>query len=535
MPDAPDRLAQLEQQIAALTQRIFRLEQALKLQPAAPPPVVQAAPVATTPSAPAAAAPVTARPAAAAPPKPPRDLESRIGSHWLNRIGIVAALIGASLLLKYSWDNHWIGPLGIVAIEMLAGIGFVLWSEWFRKKEYVYFSYGIKAIGVIFMYFSLFAGFHYYHLKYLTAPVALLGMVAITAAIAIIALRQEAQIVALFAIIGGFATPILLSTGENKEIALFAYVAVLDVATLALVALRPWRLLLVGSFIGTLVLYIGWYASYYSDDQLTPTLAFATIFFLLFAVVPMVSRETWLRKEMKPHATVVFLPFLNAVAYFFQLFAMLNDTPRHQSFLAYIAVAVAAFYILLARLIRGEGEELGQQKLVRLLQVAIGVAFLTIAVPLKLSSHWITVGWLVESGVLIWLGWRNSVNIVKYFGVVALALGVVRLLVLDDFTTTRLLFNARFGLYLLAIAILAGIVYFGVRSGAQRTAMAIAVVAINLLALWGMNLEIVDHFGRLMDEMGQAYARHSGGQWDWAGYDNLRLARDFTLSAWWMV
>ena len=536
MPDSPDRLAQLEQQIAALTQRIFRLERALNLQPAAPPPVAAAAPVAPPPAA-APAAPVAAAPVVAAPPKPPRDLESQIGSHWLNRIGIVAALIGASLLLKYSWDNHWIGPGGIVAIEMLAGIGFVLWSEWFRKKEYVYFSYGLKGIGVSFMYFSLFAAFHYYHLFPEPRPeiYAMAGMIAITAATAIIALKQEAQVVAFYAVIGGLATPLLLSTGQNREVALFTYVAVLDVATLALVALRPWRRLLIGSFIGTLILYIGWYSEFYDNTQLTPTVAFATIFFLLFAAVPMVSRDTWLRREMKPHATVVFLPFLNALAYFFQLFAMLNDTPQHQSLLAYIAIGVAAFYILLARLIRGEGEEVGQQKLVRLLQVAIGIGFLTVAVPLKLSSHWITVGWLVESAILIWIGWKNSVDLVKYFGVVALSLGVFRLLVLDDFVTTRLLFNARFGLYLLAIAILGGIVYFGIRSGAQRTGIAIAIVAINLLALWGVNLEIVGYFGRLMNEMGQAYARHNGGQWDWAGYDNLRLARDFTLSAWWMV
>src|SRR5579859_4628607 len=232
MPDAPDRLAQLEQQIAALTQRIFRLEQALRLQPAAPPvpaiPVAAAPPVGSSavPAAPVAVPSFTTL--SSSPPKPPRDLESRIGSHWLNRIGIVAALIGASLLLKYAWDNHWIGPGGIVAIEMLAGIGFVLWSEWFLKKDYVYFSHGLKAIGVVFMYFSLFAGFHYYHL--FPAPVALVGMVAITAATAIIALRQEAQIVAFFAIIGGFVTPILLSTGENKEVQLFIYVTVLNVA-----------------------------------------------------------------------------------------------------------------------------------------------------------------------------------------------------------------------------------------------------------------------------------------------------------------
>ena len=60
------------------------------------------------------------------PPRPPyalvpdpaphreADLESRIGSHWLNRIGIAALLIGVSYFLKFAFENNWIGPAGRV-------------------------------------------------------------------------------------------------------------------------------------------------------------------------------------------------------------------------------------------------------------------------------------------------------------------------------------------------------------------------------------------------------------------------------------
>lgn len=43
------------------------------------------------------------------------------------------------------------------------------------------------------------------------------------------ALAQDPQILATFALIGGFSTPILLSTGQNREVALFTYVAILDI------------------------------------------------------------------------------------------------------------------------------------------------------------------------------------------------------------------------------------------------------------------------------------------------------------------
>ena len=53
-------------------------------------------------------------------------------------------------------------------------------------------------------------------------------MLAVTAATAAMAWAQDAQILAAFALTGGFSTPLLLSTGQNREIALFTYVAILD-------------------------------------------------------------------------------------------------------------------------------------------------------------------------------------------------------------------------------------------------------------------------------------------------------------------
>src|SRR5260221_6958944 len=44
-----------------------------------------------------------------------QDLEGTIGKLWLNRIGIVAILIGVAYFLKYAFDNGWIGPGGRVA------------------------------------------------------------------------------------------------------------------------------------------------------------------------------------------------------------------------------------------------------------------------------------------------------------------------------------------------------------------------------------------------------------------------------------
>ncbi len=110
--------------------------------------------------------------------KSPADLESRIGSHWLNRIGITALLIGVSYFLKFAFDNNWIGPAGRVTIGLLAGIGVVIWSERFRAKGYAAFSYSLKAVGIGTLYLSLWAAFQVYNL--IPSGVAFAMMLAVT-------------------------------------------------------------------------------------------------------------------------------------------------------------------------------------------------------------------------------------------------------------------------------------------------------------------------------------------------------------------
>lgn len=182
---------------------------------------------------------------------PESDLESRIGSHWLNRIGISAVLIGVSYFLKFAFDNNWIGPTGRVSIGLLAGIAVVVWSESFRARGYKVFSYSLKAVGVGVLYLSLWAAFQMYGL--VPSGVAFLAMVIVTGSTATLAVKQDAEILAAIALTGGFATPLLLSTGQNREIQLFSYVALLSAASVALVAFKPWRRLLVLSYAGTLV------------------------------------------------------------------------------------------------------------------------------------------------------------------------------------------------------------------------------------------------------------------------------------------
>jgi len=457
-------------------------------------------------------------------------LESRIGSHWLNRIGIAALLIGVSYFLKFAFDNNWIGPAGRVTIGILAGISVVVWSERFRARGYKAFSYSLKAVGIGTLYLSLWAAFQVYSL--IPGGVAFVMMLAVTSAAAAMALAQDSQLLAAFALTGGFSTPLLLSTGQNREVALFCYVALLDLATLFLVVFKPWRRLLVMSYVGTLLLYVGWYSSFYTRSQLPLTLAFATLFFASFAIAPLVTLQP--EHEAPLFASIpAILAFLNAAVYFLQAYVMIEEVDKTD--MAWFALVLAAVYVFLSRQVHTRKITPGSTQILHFLHLALALGFITVAIPIRLDAHWITIGWFVEAGILLWVADRVQSELLNIFALGALVLGIARLLLIDNFTTTALIFNMRIATYTVAVVVLGAVAWYAARRAdeAGRMVAAVAVVALNVLALVALSHEVADYYSRQMSlpqpGRSQGYPAYSR---DWR---RIQIERDFAYSALWMA
>jgi len=527
--------------LADLTTRVYRIEQKLRIESQTEVQTHGAQPVQPESPRAAAIAPTAAPPPVPPPYIPPRierplptepqaDLESRIGSHWLNRVGIAALLIGISYFLKFAFDNNWIGPAGRVAIGLLAGIAVIAWSERFRAKGYKAFSYSLKAVGIGALYLSLWAAFQVYSL--IPSGVAFVMMLAVTAATAVMAWTQDAQLLAAFALTGGFTTPLLLSTGQNREVALFSYVALLDLGALLLVVLKPWRRLLVMSYAGTLLLYVGWYSTFYTREQLSPTLSFATLFFAIFAIAPLVTLQP--EGEAPLFASIpAVLAFVNAVVYFLQAYAMFEEIDKRD--MAWFALALAAVYIFLSRQVQSRKLTPAAAERLHFLHLAVALGFITVAIPIRLDAHWITIGWFVEAGVLLWVADRIESELLNLFALAALVLGVGRLLLIDNFHTEQLIFNLRLATYAVAVAVLGVVAWYASRrtDDAAHTVAAVAVVALNVLALVALSHEVADYYSRQMSTL------HSPRDRRFPAYDadwrTIEIERDFTYSALWMA
>ncbi|HEY2116171.1 MAG TPA: DUF2339 domain-containing protein, partial [Candidatus Angelobacter sp.] len=404
MANPQDELEALRAQVASLTARVHRLEQSARIEPqitsgtvAAPQPPITRPPAEQPPitisredaerrafplqppTPPPPPMPrIPPRPNAAAPKfaqtahHSSQDLEGTIGKLWLNRIGIIAILIGVAYFLKYAFDSGWIGPGGRVAIGLIAGIAVVVWSESFRRKGSAAFSYSLKAIGIGILYLSLWAASQYFHL--VPASVAFVAMILVTASTITLALTQDAEILAVYAMIGGFSTPVLVSTGQNHEIVLFSYVALLDFAILAMASVKPWRRIVWGAMLGTAVMYIGWWAEYYDASERPVTVLFASAFFAAFALVPLLTPLTRSRWHRGYSITLTALPLVNGAAFFCALYAMYSGEVVT---LTWYALALAAVYLFLSsQFKRRVGSEPDVVKTINLLHVAVAIVFI---------------------------------------------------------------------------------------------------------------------------------------------------------------
>ncbi len=527
-----------------LTARIYALEQRLaKMEKgapaAAPPPVVPVAPPLETKPSPLPTQPAApSGPIAAAPPIPPAtpplpparprevaplsgsafppapsgggfappplhtslgkdsgapDLETVIAGRWFNRIGIVAVLVAVSYFLKLAFDNNWIGPSGRVAIGIALGALMMPWSSWLLARGYSYFSEGIVALGEATLFVSVWAGCQYYHLY--STDVGFFGMILITAAMAAIALGRDSQRIAVLCLLGGYATPALVSTGQDHQIVLFTYLLILGAGMLVMGERKDWYSLAPISLIGTEIYYWGWYNEFYHRTSLPPlerTALFATLFFLLFATLP-VLRAT---KEGALAEIDILITTVNAFVYVGTLYALFWPNDRWPFTL--LILALAAGHIAVARIIPDAREK--SSSLARYIFAGLGLTFATMAIPIRLEGKWITFCFAVEGAILVWSGFRAASGFLRQFGYILLAIAAVRVLFFPP-PAGAFFLNQRFAAYLLLI-ICFGVALWSSRGqvdetgGQERVELGIFSVLINIFALIALSLEFWDYFGK---------------------------------------
>jgi len=134
-----DEIKKHERQAPIPAKEVITPPQPVPGRAAEPSKVTPVQKVMEAPSPPIPSSPPPKREQEMRPPQPPKapsqSLEMKLGTKWLNWVGIVMLLVGIGFFLKYAYDNAWIGPKGRLAIGVIFGIITISLGERFRRRD----------------------------------------------------------------------------------------------------------------------------------------------------------------------------------------------------------------------------------------------------------------------------------------------------------------------------------------------------------------------------------------------------------------
>ena len=214
------------------------------------------------------------------PAVPKINWEQFLGVKGMAWVGGLAAFLGCVFGIQYSFEHNLIRPEIRMALGFIVGLAVVAGGVVLhRRKQYVILAQTLCATGIVVLYAVTYACGALYHFPFFGPVRTFLFMVLITTTAFSVAVRLDALVVAILGMLGGFLTPILLTTHEDNPLGLFGYIAILD-AGLVFVALnRRWHFLTALGALGTFVLQAGWVAKffeagkYFEGDKIYITLA----------------------------------------------------------------------------------------------------------------------------------------------------------------------------------------------------------------------------------------------------------------------
>lgn len=338
-----------------------------------------------------------------------------LGGNTIVRVGIVILFIGLSFLARYA------AAAGLIPVELrlavIGAFGIALLAIGFKKRlDKPGFALALQGAGVAVMYLTVFAAFKLYAM--LPTLVAFGLMIVVCALSCALALLQNSRSLAVAAFAGGFAVPILLSTGQGSHIGLFTYYLVLNVAILFIAYKRSWRVLNIVGFVATFGVATAWGALKFAPEQYASTQPFLIGFLLVYVLTAiMYARNTPTKLGNAVDSTLVFGTPLIA----FGLQAGL--TQQFELGVAFSALGFGALYLMLATVLSRRAAD--SYRLLTECFTAIGVGFATLAVPLALDAQWTSAVWALEGAGAFWVGMRQSRWMPRAFGLLLQAVAAL--------------------------------------------------------------------------------------------------------------
>jgi uncharacterized membrane protein len=320
-----------------------------------------------------------------------------MGGNTVVRVGIVILFFGVAFLLRYLAEHTRL-PIGwrLSGIE-LGGL-VLLVIGWRLRRSRAAYALALQGGAIGIEYLTVFAGLRLYGILSPAVAFPLLVIVAVLAAG--LAVLQDALSLAVLGVVGGFLAPVLASTGSGNHVVLFSYYAVLNAGIVAMAWFKAWRPLNIAGFVFTFGIGTAWGVLQYRPEFFASIEPFLLLFFSFYLAI--VVLFTFRQAASSSGFIDVTLVFGTPIVVFALQSALLHDRLLP---LAYSALVLSAVYLASAWWLKRR--RAASQALLAESLLAIGVGFLTLAVPLALDARWNVAAWALEGAALVWVGCRQ--------------------------------------------------------------------------------------------------------------------------------
>ncbi|WP_223558777.1 DUF2339 domain-containing protein [Chryseobacterium lathyri] len=314
----------------------------------------------------------------------------------LTIIGIFTLVLGIGYFVKYAIDKNWIGETARAGIGLTVGAGIMLAGH-FLRKNYAVFASIITGGGIAVLYFTTTIAFREYHL--FTQNTAFFITTIVTIISIALAYYYKSEVLIIFAMLGGFSAPLMISTGQSNYLFLFTYLTLLNIGMLTTAFLKNWKSVGWTSYIFTCVYLFFWTVKH-------PELLSIVFYIINYIIFYIFALQDHIKKDILSPWDTLMLVLINFSSIIGLIYIF--HTLSYEPVIIFPLLFAGVNAVLLLR-------EYGKKSFDFSYSIfaALTISLITIAVAIQFRSHLITSVWAVETTLLLYIWKKSSHNIFK--------------------------------------------------------------------------------------------------------------------------
>ncbi len=211
----------------------------------------------------------------------PITLEQWVGVRGAAAMGAAVLVLAGIYFFKYSIDNELLSTGMRVVLGAGAGVAATVSAELWLRRRHELLANCLAGAGMAIFYLTIWAAFARYGLIGTKTAGAL--SVVVTIASSGMAIKRSSLAIAVLGLVGGFSTPMLLSTGSDRPFVLFSYLALLNIGILLVAYGRRWPGLALMSLVATSAYQALWILGRMGPDRIGIGIVVCAVFAAMFS------------------------------------------------------------------------------------------------------------------------------------------------------------------------------------------------------------------------------------------------------------